>query len=247
MYPLAGTQALVTGASRGIGRAVARALVLAGAEVHAVARGLPDLERLIAELAASVAENNGPGHAHAVVCDLRDAAQVSAMLVPVLEGVSQRHTLLINNAGVFPLAPIVDTAPETFAATIDSNLVAPFRVLHALLRPMREAGRGHVVTIGSVADRRTFGGNAAYAASKFGARALHEVLREEITGSGVRATLVAPSATDTPIWDPIDPDHTPGLPPRAAMLRPDDVADAVLWAVTRPAHVNIDEVRLGRA
>ena len=73
------------------------------------------------------------------------------------------------------------------------------------------------------------------------------MLREEITGSGVRATLVAPSATDTPIWDPIDPDHTPGLPPRAAMLRPDDVADAVLWAVTRPAHVNIDEVRLGRA
>lgn len=247
MHPLAGTQALVTGASRGIGRAVARALVLAGAEVYAVARGRADLEQLVTELSDAALERPAPGRVHAVVCDLRDAAQVAAMLVPVVAAVSQRHTVLVNNAGVFPLAPIVDTAPETFASTIDSNLVAPFRVLHALLRPMREAGRGHVVTIGSVADRRTFGGNAAYAASKFGARALHEVLREETSGSGVRATLVAPSATDTPIWDPIDPDHTPGLPPRAAMLRPEDVADAVLWAVTRPAHVNIDEVRLGRA
>jgi NADP-dependent 3-hydroxy acid dehydrogenase YdfG len=76
---------------------------------------------------------------------------------------------------------------------------------------------------------------------------MHEVLREELRGSGLRATLVSPSATDTPLWDPIDPDHTPGFPPRAAMLRPDDVADAVLWAVTRPRHVNVDEVRLSRA
>jgi NADP-dependent 3-hydroxy acid dehydrogenase YdfG len=63
----------------------------------------------------------------------------------------------------------------------------------------------------------------------------------------VRTTLVAPAATDTPIWDPVDPDNTPGFPPRAAMLRPDDVADAVLWAVTRPSHVNVDELRIGRS
>lgn len=245
MNPLSGSQALVTGASRGIGRAVARALAVAGAEVHAVARGLPGLESLTAETEA-IAPGAG-GRVHALACDLRQAHEVQRMLVPVLETVAQRPTMLINNAGVFPLAPIVDTTPEVFADTIDSNLVAPFRLLHALLRPMREAGRGHVITIGSVADRRTFGGNSAYAASKFGARALHEVLREELVGTGVRATLVAPSATDTPIWDPIDPDNTPGLPPRAAMLRPDDVADAVLWAVTRPLHVNIDEVRLSRA
>lgn len=245
MSSLSGTQALVTGASRGIGRAVARVLAMAGAEVYAVARGLPGLESLVAEVKSLAPGAAGP--LHVLQCDLRQVQDVHRTVVPVLEGMAQRPTLLINNAGVFPLAPIVDTSPDVFAATIDSNLVAPFRVLHVLLRPMREAGRGHVVTIGSVADRRTFGGNAAYAASKFGARALHEVLREELGGTGVRATLVAPSATDTPIWDPIDPDNTPGLPPRAAMLRPDDVADAVLWAVTRPPHVNIDEVRLSRA
>jgi NADP-dependent 3-hydroxy acid dehydrogenase YdfG len=210
-----------------------------------VARGLPELESLVEEL-QTVAPVTEP-RVHALACDVRKVQDVQRILVPVLENMAQRATLLINNAGVFPLAPIVDTTPEVFADTIDSNLVAPFRVLHALLGPMRESGCGHVVTIGSVADRRTFGGNSAYAASKFGARALHEVLREELVGTGVRATLVAPSATDTPIWDPIDPDNTPGLPPRAAMLRPDDVADAVLWAVTRPPHVNVDEVRLSRA
>jgi NADP-dependent 3-hydroxy acid dehydrogenase YdfG len=76
---------------------------------------------------------------------------------------------------------------------------------------------------------------------------LHEVLREECAGTGVRTTLVSPSATDTPIWDPVDPDNTPGFPPRASMLRAEDVADAVLWAVTRPAHVNVDELRVSRA
>lgn len=112
---------------------------------------------------------------------------------------------------------------------------------------MRAQGAGDIVTVGSVADRHIFGGNGAYSASKFGARALHEVLRAELVGTGVRCTLVSPAATDTPIWDPIDPDNTPGFPPRAAMLRPHDVADAVLWAITRPPHVNIDELRLSRS
>jgi NADP-dependent 3-hydroxy acid dehydrogenase YdfG len=155
--------------------------------------------------------------------------------------------ILVNNAGVFPLAPVVDTSPASFEHTLAANLAAPFRVLHGVLPGMRAQQRGHVVTIGSVADRRIYGGNGAYSASKFGARALHEVLREECAGTGVRTTLVSPSATDTPIWDPVDPDNTPGFPPRASMLRAEDVADAVLWAVTRPAHVNVDELRVSRA
>jgi NADP-dependent 3-hydroxy acid dehydrogenase YdfG len=101
-----------------------------------------------------------------------------------------------------------------------------------------------VVTVGSVADRAVFAGNGAYAASKYGQRAMHEVLRQELRGTGVRATLVSPAATDTPIWDPIDPDNRAGFPPRATMLRPEDVAEAVVWAVTRPERVNVDEVRL---
>ena len=92
-------------------------------------------------------------------------------------------------------------------------------------------------------DRAIFSGNAAYAATKFGARAMHEVLREETRGTGVRATLVSPSAVDTGIWDSVT--FADGSSPdRSAMLHASSVADAVLFAVSRPANVNIDELRL---
>jgi NADP-dependent 3-hydroxy acid dehydrogenase YdfG len=104
-----------------------------------------------------------------------------------------------------------------------------------------------VVTIGSIADRVVFPDNGAYAASKFGLRALHEVMRAELRGSGVRATLVSPGPVDTPLWDPIGPDARPGFTPRAAMLAADAVADAILYAVTRPPSVNVDELRLTRS
>jgi NADP-dependent 3-hydroxy acid dehydrogenase YdfG len=176
-----------------------------------------------------------------------DAAALQARLGELVATAGGAIDILVNNAGVFPLAPVLDTTPDSFERTLAANLSAPFRVLHGVLPGMRARGRGHVVTIGSVADRRIFGGNGAYSASKFGARALHEVLREECAGTGVRTTLVSPAATDTPIWDPVDPDNTPGFPPRASMLRAEDVADAVLWAVTRPPHVNVDELRISRA
>jgi NADP-dependent 3-hydroxy acid dehydrogenase YdfG len=89
--------------------------------------------------------------------------------------------------------------------------------------------------------------NGAYAASKHGARALHEVLRLELRGSGVRATLVSPGPVDTSLWDAIDPDRRPGFTPRSAMLDATAVADAVVYAVTRPGAVNIDELRLSRS
>jgi len=230
--------AVVTGASRGIGRAVASTLAAAGARVFLISRSAGDLERVAADI--------GRG-AVAVPCDVTNADAVGRAVDVIGQYEADGPMLLVNNAGVFPLGAIESTDPARFEQTLQANLVAPFRFLHAFVPRMRAAGKGHVITIGSVADRSIYSGNGAYSASKFGARALHEVLREELRGSGVRATLVAPSATDTPIWDPIDPDHTPGLPPRAAMLRPEDVADAVLWAVTRSPHVNVDELRLSRA
>lgn len=235
---LVGRSALVTGASRGIGRAVAHTLAAAGARVFLVARSRQDLDRVAANLGTL---------ATAHPCDLTEAGQVATTVANIIAATGGHLDILVNNAGLFPLSAIVDTAPETFEQTLNANLVAPFRLLQAVLPSMRLRGQGHVVTIGSVADRRIFSGNGAYSASKFGARALHEVLREECVGTGVRSTLVSPAATDTPIWDAIDPDNTPGFPARASMLRPEDVADAVLWAVTRPPHVNVDELRVSRA
>jgi NADP-dependent 3-hydroxy acid dehydrogenase YdfG len=103
------------------------------------------------------------------------------------------------------------------------------------------------VTIGSIAGRHAFPHNGAYSASKFAVRGLHAVLDAELRGTGVRATLVEPAATDTPLWDGIDPDRHPALPPRSAMLAPDAVADAVVYALGRPPGVALRNLIVERS
>lgn len=236
--PLAGRSAVVTGASRGIGYAVAAALTAAGVRTWLLAR---NPERLHAAARAL------GSHAFTLPCDVADPEAVARAASDIGETLGAAPDILVNNAGLFPLVSIEGTTPEVFSATMQVNVTAPFLFTRAFVAGMRARGSGHVITIGSVADRLTFPENGAYAASKHAQRAFHEVLRQELRGSGVRATLVSPSPTDTPIWDPVDPDNREGFPPRALMLRADDVADAVLWSVSRPAHVNVDEVRLSHS
>ncbi|HEX8850335.1 MAG TPA: SDR family oxidoreductase [Gemmatimonadaceae bacterium] len=232
---LGGRVAVVTGASRGIGLAVARALAGAGARVAMLARGADALRDAARPLGAV-----------AVPCDVGDERAVAGALERI-GGELGAPEILVNNAGIFRLAPVERTTAADLRETLEVNLVAPFVLTRALVPAMRAAGRGHVVTIGSIADRATFPENGAYAASKFGARAMHQVLREELRGSGVRATLVSPGPVDTPLWDAIGPDDREGFTPRARMLDAGAVADAVLFAVTREASVNVDELRLSRA
>lgn len=235
---LTGTTAVVTGASRGIGLAIARRLHETGARVAMLARTAAALR--------SEAESLGP-RALPVACDLANAAAVADAVVAITDAFGGVPDLLVNNAGAFALTPVDALAPEDFTAALDINLVAPFRLIHAFLPSMKARRAGHVVTIGSVADRAIFPGNASYAPSKYGARALHEVLRLETRGSGVRATLVSPGQVDTPLWDSVDPDNREGFTPRAQMLRPEAVAEAVLYALTQPPDVNVDELRLSRS
>ena len=227
MTPLAGRLALVTGASRGIGAAVARALAGAGARVVRVARTLPDT-------------SGGPWLD--LPCDLTETDQVERLARRVLD--VGPPAVVVNNAGGFLLQPLEQTSPAEFDAQIAVNLRASFLLARAFLPALRAAGGGVFVSIGSVADHTGFPENAAYAASKFGLRGLHETLAAEYHGTGVRLTLVSPGATDTTIWDPFTPERRPGFPPRTAMLRPEDVADAVLFAATRPEHVHVDWIRL---
>lgn len=230
--------AVVTGASRGIGLAITKALASRGWRVAMLARG----GAALIEAAGSI----GPG-ALALRCDVRDGSAVREAAARVLEAYGGAPDALINSAGVFTLATADATEPEQFEQSIEANLTAPFRLVRAFLPAMLERGSGHVVSIGSIADHVALPGNSGYAASKFGLRGLHEVLRAELAGTGVRTTLVSPGPVNTAMWDAVDPDNHPGFTPRARMLRPDAVAAAVMFAVEQPAEVNVDEIRISRS
>src|SRR5262249_34870814 len=153
--------------------------------------------------------------------------------------------ILVNNAGLFEPAPLARMDAGTFRDALAANLVAPFLLAHAVLPRMLERKSGHLVTIGSTADRYTYPGSGAYGAAKTGARAMHEVLRKEVHGTGVRVTLVSPASVATEIWEGVDRSVVQP-PPASAMLGPEDVAQAVLFAVTQAPRVNVDELRLSR-
>lgn len=156
--------------------------------------------------------------------------------------------VIVNNAGVFQVARLEAMPVTLFKDVVDTNLVGPFLIVRAFINPMRARGSGHFVTIGSIADRSIFPENGAYAPAKYALRAMHEVLREELRGSGVRATLVSPGAVDTAMWDGVSfgaEERT--VPKRDMMLVADDVAAAVLYAVVQPATVNVDELRISHA
>lgn len=233
---LEGRTALVTGASRGIGARVAHRLAGEGVRVWALGRS--------GEVLAAVAARTG---GRAVVADLSDEVALWEALDALQEELGGAPDLVVNAAGVFGLAPVASETVRSLDDHLAVNLRGAFLVTRALLPAMLARGDGLIVNVGSVAGRRAFPSNAAYSASKFGLRGFHEVLLEELRGTGVRATLLEPAATDTPLWDPLDPDRNPDLPDRSAMLAPDDVAEAVLFVATRPPTVRIPLLQIEHA
>ena len=225
---LSGASALVTGASRGIGYAIADRLEAAGARVACLARSF--------ELRKTDSRVEIP-------CDVTSEDDVRQAVQEVLAtfGVPR---IIVNNAGAFLIKPLAETSEHEFLGQIGVNVVGPFLVLRELLPHLAARGNAHVVTIGSVVDHRAFPGNAAYGASKYAVRGLHEVLAEEVRGQGIRTTLISPGATDTRLWDVLDPDARDDLPARSDMLLPVDVAEAVLYAVAQPPRVNVEWIRL---
>jgi NADP-dependent 3-hydroxy acid dehydrogenase YdfG len=230
--------AIITGASKGIGAALARRCVAAGMRVAMLARTPEPLQVLVNELGTLAA---------GYPCDVTDAGAVSQTAARIMDDFGAAPDLLVNNAGLFQMAPLESATPIEFTAALQTNLVAPFLFTRAVLPAMRARGSGIIVSIGSIADRQVFPANGAYAASKYGLRAMHEVLRAELRGTGVRTTLVSPGPVDTALWDPVDPDSREGFTPRASMLTAGDVAEAIWYAVSQPDRVNIDELRLSRS
>ncbi|HZD85914.1 MAG TPA: SDR family oxidoreductase [Gemmatimonadaceae bacterium] len=238
MPSLGGKTAVVTGASRGIGAAIAEALGGQGVRVALVARSEAKLKEHAARIKGSIP----------VTCDVSDPGSVDQATRRIASELNGAPDILVNNAGIFSVAVVEETTAETFIETIDTNLVGPFLFVRAFLGDMKKRKGGHIVTIGSISDRTIYSGNAAYSAAKFGLRAIHEVLRAELRGTGVRASLISPAATDTEMWnsvtvtDPVANSHS-----KRPMLDRGDVVSAVMFALTQPARVNVDELRLSHS
>ena len=226
--PLAGSVALVTGASRGIGLAVADELRASGAHVVRLARSLQDGS---AERETSLR------------CDVTNADDV-ARAVRTVKTELGVPDIVVSNAGLFIIRPLADTTPADFLQSIATNLTGPFLIARALVPDMVQRGSGHLVTVGSSSDHIAYPWNSAYGASKHGVRGLHEVIAAEVARTGVRTTLVSPGRVDTEMWDAVDPDLRPDAAGRSVMMRAEDVADAVVWAVTRPPRVDVTEIRM---
>jgi NADP-dependent 3-hydroxy acid dehydrogenase YdfG len=218
----------VTGASRGIGLAVADALGKAGMHVVRLSRSLKD----------ATAKNRTD-----IQADVAQPAAVERAIGRVEKELGVPD-VVVNNAGVFLVKPLAETTQEDFTTTLATNLTAPFLVARALIPRMVERGSGHLVSVGSISDYIGFPGSSAYAASKFGLRGMHEVIRAETAKTRVRTTLISPGPVDTDLWDAVDPDSKPGFTKRKDMMRAEDVAAAVLFAVSLPERVTITEIRM---
>ncbi len=228
---LSGNRIVLTGATGGVGQAVARRLAAAGAQLALIGRRAEQLAQLARELSAEP-----------VAGDLTDREFIDGVPAALERLWGEPPDVLVNNAGAFQLAALAETDPGAFERLLAVNLQAPFELMRGLLPGMLDRGSGHVVNIGSIAGRVAFPGNAAYSASKFGLLGLHKVLVEELRGTGVKSTWIEPSAIDTPLWGPLDPDGRSDLPSRAEMLRPEAVAEAVHFAIAQPQVVTIEEI-----
>ena len=189
---LSGAVALVTGASSGIGAALSRDLVAAGAAVALVARSEPRL----AEVAATLA----PGRSAAFRCDVRDPAAVADTVAAVRRQLGPID-LLVNNAGIGRYRPFLDTSPEEAAVILDTNLHGALHFTRAVLPEMLARRRGHIVNVASISARIGSRKHAIYCASKFALAGLTESLAYELEGTGVGITLVNPGVIATPYFD----------------------------------------------
>ena len=237
--PLAGKVALVTGASSGIGEATALALAEAGASVAIGARRTDRLDALASKL------RDGGTSVLQLSLDVTDDSACTEAVQRTREELGGLD-ILVNNAGVMLLGTIVGADTEDWRRMLNTNVLGLLYMTHAAIEGMVEQGSGDVVNVSSVAGRVARQGSGVYNASKWAVNAFSESLRQEVTGRGVRISLVEPGIVATELTDHItQPAAKQAIRDAAGAITPlqaEDIARAVLYLVSQPQHVAINEV-----
>ncbi|WIM85783.1 SDR family NAD(P)-dependent oxidoreductase [Candidatus Mycobacterium wuenschmannii] len=241
---LAGTAALVTGASSGIGAATARALAAEGAAVALLARRADRLDQLKAEIEAA------GGTALAVPADVTDSDQVAAAVQRTVDGLGRLDTV-VNNAGLMRMSPASEAPLQDWDDLVRVNIQGVLYVTRAaiphLIGAAADSPRGvaDIVTISSTAGWVARPGTAVYSLTKFGVNAFSEGIRQELIGSRVRVGVVGPGTVDTEISEHLPPERRAAFDRQTAgmvKLASEDIADAVLYVVTRNRRVAINHM-----
>jgi len=225
--------AVVTGASSGIGAATARALAAAGFHVFCAARRTDRIEALAAEIGGT-----------AVVCDVTSAESVAALAARV----GERLDVLVNNAGgAFGAGPVAQADTDEWRRMYDVNVIGLMQVTRALLPALVASGAGVILNVGSTAGRVAYEGGGGYTAAKHGTKVVTETLRLELYDQPVRVCEISPGMVRTDEFALVrfEGDREKAEAVYAGVAEPltaEDVADAITWMVTRPPHVNIDEL-----
>jgi clavulanate-9-aldehyde reducatase len=228
----------VTGASSGIGEAVALACARAGAAVALAARRADRIQALAERIAAE------GGHALAITTDVGDEAQARAFIEGAHDELG-RLDVLINNAGVMLLGPIAGAPTEEWRRMIDANVYGVLYCTHAALPLMAEQGEGHIINVSSVAGRFARAGSGVYNLTKFGVGAFSEALRQEVAPAGLRVTLIEPGAVATELGSHNRPEIRELIAKTFADVTPleaDDIANAIVYAISQGPNVAVNEV-----
>ena len=240
MESLQGKIVLITGASSGIGRATARAFAERGARLLLCARRMERLSELVGEFAGLEADPD----VFSFRLDVRDRVAVEETLANLPEewrGIE----ILVNNAGLSRgLTPVYENDPQDWEEMLDTNVKGLLYCTRAVVPGMIERGCGHVISLGSTAGHQTYAGGAVYCASKAAEKAIMEGLRIDLLGKPGRASSIDPGMVETEFAEVRFRDKEKGskIYQNITPLQPEDIAETILWAATRPTHVNIHSV-----
>lgn len=226
------TVTIVTGSSSGIGEAIARELAHAGGKVMLAARREDRLQELATELGDSVAYH---------VTDVTNVEQTRALIAATIEKFGQVD-VLINNAGVMPVSPLIDLKVDDWNKAIDVNIRGVLHGIAAVLPHLMERGSGHVINIGSVASLHVFPNFGVYCGTKFAVKAISEALRKETLGK-VRVTTIYPGAVESElITASNDQQMGQQIEEKFSFISPTAISRAVLYAIEQPDDVSVNEI-----